>query len=474
MQLRPHQEHDIGLLRKDMAQHQRVLYQLPTGGGKTVVGSFILNGVYQRQRRALFVVHRQELLLQTSRKLDECEVSHGLIAPNMTMTRDYIQVGMIQTLVKRLERLEEPDIIIIDEAHHACSASYAKLLACFPAARVLGLTATPCRLDGKGLRSHFDHLRSGPPVKWLIEAGYLAPYRLYAPSVMDLSGVGSQGGDFKRGDLEKAADKAKITGDAVSHYMKLTPGQRAIAFCVSIAHSQHVAAQFNSMGIRAQHIDGTEEPCRRTALMEAFARGEIKLLTNCDLVSEGFDVPAIETVILLRPTQSLSLYLQQVGRGLRIFPGKTHATILDHAGNVHRHGLPDQEREWSLEGMRKSSGKGGAHAAAINVATCEKCYAAFERKLRACPSCGHSAAPRARDVKHEAGELVEVDKSLVAFEKKKERSLCRTREDLEAYAKRWGYKPGWVDIQMQFREQRRAQYQQQSGGTGETILWDAG
>lgn len=455
--LRDYQQRDIVRLRNAIAGgSRRILYQLPTGGGKTLMMAWMAARAAERGKRTLFIVHRQELLIQASRTLETAGIVHGLIAPGFTMSRDAVQVAGIQTLVRRLERVIAPDLLIFDEAHHCPSRTWFTVFEHFPAATAIGLTATPYRLDGRGLNDIFETLVRGPTVRQLIDAGFLSDYTLFAPPTgIDLEGVRTRAGDFARDQLADAVDKPTITGDAVRHYLKLAPGKQAIAFCVGIDHSRHVADRFRAAGIRAEHVDGSEDGRRRARIMDRFAAGDIQVLSNCDLISEGFDVPAVQAAILLRPTQSLSLYLQQVGRALRPQPGKT-AIILDHAGNVLRHGLPDDDRDWTLEGRDRRGGRKPAEPD-IPVRQCPVCFACHA-PAPVCPSCGHAAESRGRDVAHVEGDLERIDLDALRRQRRHEVGRARTLEDLRQVEAARGYRPGWADHvwNARRRRQRRA------------------
>jgi DNA repair protein RadD len=298
------------------------------------------------------------------------------------------------------------------------------------------VTATPIRLSGEGLGDLFETMVQGPTVRELIELGALSPYRLFAPAGVDLSGVHTRMGDFVRGEIEAAMDKPSITGDAVSHYQKLAPGKRAVAFCVSVEHAVHVAEQFRAAGISAQAIDGGMDRTLRASVLSEFSAGRIQVLSSCDLISEGFDVPAIEAAILLRPTQSLGLYLQQVGRALRTHPGKTEAIILDHAGNVKRHGLPDEERVWSLDGSQR---KKGAQRSEVPVKTCGACFATVASMATHC-SCGFEFPVVKREVEQVDGELQEVDLATAVRMRRAEQGRAQSEQDLVEIGRKRGMK----------------------------------
>jgi superfamily II DNA or RNA helicase len=297
------------------------------------------------------------------------------------------------------------DLIIGDEAHHFTpDSSWGKVVAGFPSARVLGVTATPERLDGKGMGQMFDDMVMGPTVAELTAQGFLSHAVVYAPSAPDLGSVGTRMGDYVSKQLEDAMDKPIITGSAVKHYGKYADGKKAIAFCVSVKHAKDVAEDFRNAGYDASHIDGGMDDTERDGVLKAFEDGRVQILTSCDLVSEGFDLPSVEVAILLRPTKSLGLFLQQCGRAIRPHPDKERTIILDHAGNTARHGFIDDERDWSLaDGFVANRGKNAEKV--VSVRTCTACFA-VHKPTPTCPMCGHVYPVTARKVKHVDGDLV--------------------------------------------------------------------
>ncbi len=454
-QLRPYQEDAVSRLRTAYAAGARApLLVLPTGGGKTVVFAHICEGVSARGRRACVLVHRRELIHQASAKLHAAGVPHGIVAPGHTPTRDAIQVASVQTLGRRIGRGATPrpfDLLVIDEAHHACAGQWMGAIAAFPAARLLGVTATPERLDGKGLGraagGPFDAIIEGPGMADLIRDGFLVPVEAYAPpGTADTGGIATRAGDWARDQLATAVDRPTITGSAVEHYGRLSPGLPAIAFCVSVEHAKHVATEFRAAGWRAAAADGAMDPRARDAAIAGLGTGAVQVLTSCDLISEGLDVPAVGAVILLRPTKSLGLHLQQIGRGLRPAAGKGHLIVLDHAGNILRHGLPDEPRQWSLEGAARRPRADKPLLPAI--LRCPACFALHTRRA-VCPQCGHvHATAGGREVEHADGELVHIDAA--ARERLRQAPLrellagARTPDQLREIAKARGYKPGWA------------------------------
>lgn len=442
MNLRPYQQTLVEELRsKYSAGFKAPLLVLPTGGGKTFIFSYIAKSAAAKGLKVFILVHRQELLNQTSRSLDALEVRHGLIRPDYPEASMLpVQVASVQTLSRRLNRGHyDPGLIIVDEAHHATAGTWRKILDRFPTALTLGVTATPVRTDGHGLKDIFDCIVEGPTVRDLISEGFLVKPKVYGPPhQVDLTGVKRRGGDYDAKDLTERVDRPKITGDVISHYRKLADRQPAIAFCVSVAHAQHVAAQFRDAGYTAVCLDGSMHDAARRSAIEGLANGSINVLTSCDIISEGTDIPVVSVAILLRPTQSTGLFLQQVGRALRPAPNKEHAIILDHAGNCMRHGMPDEDREWSLDGEPKTKRKTDSEP---TVKQCDKCYHVYRPAPR-CPNCGHTPEIKDRKVTHTDGDLIEITE--VQRQKRQEVGQARTLEALIELAKRRGYSPGWA------------------------------
>ncbi len=343
--LRPYQVELKAAIYAALKTHRRVLAQLPTGGGKSVVIGDIVRDAMTRNKGVIVLAHRIELVDQLAERLAPYR-PHVIARGGHPDYRRDLHVAMVQTLSRRDPPLA--DLIIIDEAHHAVAGQYQRITDAMPNARIVGFTATPERLDGRGLGDIFDELVTGPTVRQLIDGGHLTESVVYATPLDGLSNVKTTAGDYNQGHLAAFMEKSVIRGDLVSSYRRFADVTQCIVYAANVALSRQYAAEYNAAGITAAHIDGGTADRERRAALAGFRWGAIRVLTNCALITEGFDVPACGAVQLVRPTKSLSLYLQMVGRALRPATGKDRAIILDHGENVMRHGFPDDERTWEL------------------------------------------------------------------------------------------------------------------------------
>lgn len=434
--------------------------------------SHIALNAIKRNRRVLILVHRVELLRQTGQKLSAFGIPHGYISTEHTQDDQWpVQVAMVATLRNR--KTDPFNLIIVDECHHTPSGTYQEVISRHPDAYLLGVTATPCRLDGKGLADCFDEMVQGPQIYELIQFGSLTPPVTYAPAVgIDLKGVRSVAGDYVRSALEEAVAKPSVTGSAVKEYTTHAAGRPCVVFCVSVKHAEQVAEEFRFQGYRAVSVDGNTDKAERDRMIQGLADGSVQVLCSCDIISEGTDVPAIEVGISLRPTKSLSLYIQQMGRVLRRHEGKTRALLLDHAGNCHRHGLITQHRQWSLEeGTEKKR-------TPSEIRQCLKCYAVYESSGTVCPECGTTPPPKPRELVKVAGELVPVEEAERAKQDAKRELWGRKSfDEWVAIARKRGYKVGWARFRFEAQEARyggkKACEVTGSGAVGDGTYWVA-
>ena len=394
MNLRDYQQQCIDDLRSAFAKkHRRVLLVAPTGAGKTVMFSYLTQKLTERGNRVLLLAHRDFLLDQIGGTLARFGIPHGFIAAKRKRELCHLtQVAGVHTLKNRVGKIAwQPDWIICDEAHHATAGSWNTIMQAYPAARVLGVTATPQRLDGKGLGDIFDHMVLGPRVQDLMDGGFLSRVRYYSPKTVSTDGMRTRMGEYDQAEAERAVNTRGVTGHAVEWYRNTCENAPAIAVCASIAHSENVAAGFREAGYRWQALHSKMSYADNQAAIWKLGNGELHGVSSCDIISEGFDVPVVTAAILLRPTKSLGLHLQQIGRVLRPAPGKERAIVIDHVGNVAHckanrwsliHGKAEDDRVWSLDGREKEKSE-------TPVRRCEACFAIIPAAEEVCPECGH-------------------------------------------------------------------------------------
>ena len=425
MELRGYQSDLINNIRAEIIAHKRrICAVLGCGGGKSVIQGMIAAEAAKKKNRVLFIVHRKELCQQIENTFRKCGVDFK-----------YCTVGMVQTLCRRVQKLREPKLILVDECHHIPSKSYRKIIDNFPNAVVIGFTATPVRMNEGGLGGVFESLIESVSTKWLIENHYLASYKYFSVDLADTQNLKTKRGEFDPGEVEKLMARTVIYGDTVENWKKFAEGRQTIVYCSSINTSKATAEAFQDAGIAAEHLDGAANKARREEIVADFRKGKIIVLCNVDLFGEGFDVPDCEAVVLLRPTQSLGLHIQQSMRSMRYKEGKT-AIIIDHVGNYLRHGLPDGEREWTLE--QKDAKQ--TQKQRIGVKSCPNCHAVMPATTPVCPNCGlrFRAEPEEPLVLEEV-QLHEIS-DLSYYDYKK----CRTFEELEWFRKTKKYKFYWT------------------------------
>ena len=458
IKLRPYQSKLIDDVRMKMRQgHKNVLIQLPTGGGKTAIASEMISTAVSKGLEQWFVCNRQELIDQTARSLYNCGIPFSYIANGYEYDpKKKVHVCSIQTLHRRLDRVKKPDIIYWDEcrmiASPTCSGVYWNNPKCFH----IGLDATPCRLSGEPLGDYFSAMVHGPSVRELISMGYLCDYKIFAPKVASFDGVGKRAGDYISSEIDDIMNQKKILGNAVREYQLRAAGKRNLVFCNSVAHSRNLRAEFSAAGIASADIDGSMNDLERRKTLEKFAKGEILVLTSVNLVTAGYDLPAIECVTLERPTMSVAMAKQMIGRGLRPHEDKEKLIILDHVNMWQTHGLPDDEYEWTLSGRKKPAKK-----TETQVKQCEKCYYVYPASLSKCPECSYEKPVAAREVDM-AGtndELVEIDPNQIRINRLKEQGQAQSKEDLEKLGLRRGMKPHnarrWADHVFKARQAKR-------------------
>ena len=442
MKLRPYQQSYIDSVRTAYLDGYKFpCVVAPCGSGKSWIIANIAKQTTDKGNHVLFLVHRFELCAQ----IEEDFTALGI-------PKHLYEVGMVQTVVRRLDRTVKPSLIITDESHHGLANSYRKIYDYFPKVLKLGFTATPIRLNGSGLGDVNDILIEEVDAVWLIENGFLAPYKYYAPKLIDTETLKLNSmREFSSTSIDQAVNENKIYGDVIKHYEELASGQQAIVYSHSVDASKEVASEFKDAGYNAAHIDGKTPKAERDEIIDDFRTRKIQILTNVDIIGEGFDVPDCSTVIMLRPTQSLSLFIQQSMRGMRYRPNKT-SIIIDHVDNVRRHGLPDAERKWSLKGKKKTESENE-----VAIKECENCYAVYLPEHKECPECGHK--PKVREIADyevdesaELEEVKEVESEEIVLDFR-EPSDCKSMAELVELGKNRGYKnpSGWAFHQAKLR-----------------------
>ena len=458
--LRQYQTNIINAVRDAYKQgHRKILIQLPTGGGKSVIFSKIIGSADEKKSETLFLVHRRELVKQASQHMTNEGVEHGIIMsgqlPNLT---HHTQLASIQTLWARAVKkarinLPKSDMVVVDEAHNG-GKTYERLYEFYDDAFLLGVTATPTRKNGKGLGHDFDCLilarDHGASVRQLMDAGFLAEASYMVPNIPDLEGVPSRGGDWVEEKLAQVMNDAKLIGDVVEHYRVHAMNRKMVAFATGVEHSRALVQKFNAAGISAAHVDGKTKLAERDQIVADFAAGKYKILSNCEVFTEGVDMPDVDGVILARPTKSLRMYLQMGGRGLRPKSDGGDCLIMDHTGNVLRHGPLDTDHDWDLnenETISEREAKKKKDDGEVKKEKdfiCSNCGYIFS-KQNICPKCGTPLTQQATDVETARGELVGLPKTKEP--KKKEASL-EERQDWYSmflmHAAEKGYSQGWA------------------------------
>lgn len=403
----------------------------PCGAGKSVVLSEMAKRATDNKKIVYFIVHRKELCDQIRNTF----IKYGV---NM----EYCKIYMVQTLVRRLNDVDIPDLLLVDENHHSTSNSYLKIFKYFSCYKI-GVTATPIRLSGEGFENINDILIDSVTAEWLIENKYLSPATVYSAPLCNVHDLKTKAGDYDKKISADVLDKNIIYGDVIKHWREKAFNTKTIIYCSTVKHAENTADKFKENGINAVSIDGTTNKIKRDEIIQKFRDGEITVLTNCDIVSEGFDIPDCECVILLRPTKSLTLFIQQSMRCMRYQEGKK-GIILDHVANTFRHGLPWQTREWSLKGVKKNKKK--KDVLAQNIYTCEICFCSWDKSAgRECPQCGEIKQANKGDIKNDQTiELIEIKKEMFKNAPYANYQDIKTFDEMCIFQKAKGYKFGWT------------------------------
>lgn len=436
--LRDYQREIYDLIRQELRKRKGVCAVLPCRSGKSYIMEEIVENAYKKGSKVLILAHRRLLLSQHA----------GIIK--------HARLESVFTEANHLGEHGQVDLIIIDEAHISAAASYQKVCEYYGCKRIL-FTATAKRLDNKPLNL-CETIINGVSADELIQRGYVAPYDLFAPKLnVDLSKVAMSGFDFNNEQLGEAMCDRKIYGDIIKYYRSLADGKQAIAYCVNIRHSESICDLFNENGISAKHIDATTSEKERESIMAEFRAGGFRILCNCNLISEGITLPECDCCLLLRPTQSETLYIQQACRCLTPRPGKK-AVIIDFVGNCYTHGMPTEKRVYSLE--RTERIRNPSREPGVIVRQCERCFLVYAGNGPICPYCGHDNGKTRKQI--EADEKAELER-VTAIEQKRARmevGMARSEQELMEIGRKRGYKnPGyWARCIMHARAKRNKDY----------------
>jgi DNA repair protein RadD len=422
------------------AGHRGVLGQLATGGGKTVIASYMVQKIVQSGRVCWFNVHRSELIKQTGNTFNAFGIPYGVICSGFKESpNELTQINSIMSLKNRLKKHRSPDYIFWDECQFMGATTWRNIFNEFPNARHIGLSATPVRLDGKGFADFFSSMVRGPTISWLIKEKYLSDYTIFCPTNFSTEGIKKTAGDFDSRQVAELMNKPTIVGDCFEQWNKYSRNLQTIAFSPNILFSESLVEQFRSRGVSAHHVDGTTPAGDRERIISAYAKGEIQFLSNCNLFIEGFDVPNIGCILDAAPTMSVARHLQKLGRGLRTAAGKEKLIVLDQWNGYLRHGLIDDDRDWSLEGRDSTKKKNNKNETPTK--RCPACFAANSSFNAYCTNCGHAFEVQKRTGPEQIdGDLQELDKAeFKKLRKKEEKNIKSLDEAIELGVLR-GYK----------------------------------
>lgn len=423
MELREYQQNCINLIRDEVRKgKKRILLQLCTGGGKSHIMGAIAASAITKGHKVLALMHRRQLVTQLCERFSECAVDPGIIMSGEESSLGcQCQVATCQTYARRLklEPIEtnrffiDASVIMIDEAHHALNDTYQKILSLYSDKIVIGVTATPILSSGIGMGQYFDSLVSTVTVQQLIDGGHLVKGIYYGPSTPDLSKLKTVAGDYEKTGLNKLMNNPKLIGDVVTNWLKLAGDKKTMVFAVKVDHSKALRDEFLKHGVTCEHLDAHSNDDDRSDVLQRFHRGETQVLCNVGLYTEGTDIPDLQCLVMARPTKSLGLHLQMVGRGARPYPGKDSFLVLDHGGNIDRLGFYEDEISWSLLGKELGYEKKVVRKKEKKLITCEMCSYIFTGPR--CPQCGHMVKHWNKMIEAEEADLVELGKNRKKF-----------------------------------------------------------
>jgi len=449
MKLRDYQNDAIAKARQSYINgNKSILICSPTGSGKSVILAEIIKSASAGGKKVLFLVHRREIIFQIQDYLKGYDIDHGIILSGEEFTDGHnVNIATVQTLHSRMKRryYKKADVIIIDEAHHGTSRTYLEVINAHRDNLVLGFTATPCRKNGLGLGHLFDDLIVVETISKLTEDGFLVPVRYYAPSEPDLEKVKISAGDYNLKQLDKVMSAPKLVGDVIENWLHIGEGRQTIVFTTTVKHSVAVCEAFNTVGITAEHVSGKTPKDERREIIDRFKDGDTRILCNCAVFTEGVDIPEISCVVMARPTKSLALYMQCIGRGMRPCIDKKDMIFIDHAGACLEHGRVDEITDWYLDKNNTNPVNEKRKERKSQPIECKMCGLVYTKQLK-CPQCGH--IPEVKEYGEEA-DFIDAELGEVFMKKPKvEEPIKRDKNEWYAqflgYAQSKGYSQGWA------------------------------
>lgn len=448
VELRDYQSGLIDKTRNSILDgNKKVIIVLPTGGGKTFIMAEIAKRSVDNGHKVLALMHRRQLVQQMQDRFRDYGLESGIIMSGEETDLDKnIQIGTIQTYHRRLQLYDtanpffiDASIVFVDEAHRSLSRTYKEALGTYQDKIVIGVTATPCLSSGVGMGRYYNSLINGVDVQELVDNGYLVPGRYYAPSKPDLDKIRTIAGDYDKKELGKRMNQVKLVGDVYENWAKLAGGLQTIVFAVNVKHSRALCEEFQRHNVDAEHLDAHSSEERREEVLNNLMRGETQVVCNVGLYTEGFDYPGAGCIIVARPTKSMGLWRQMVGRGLRPYPDKKECVVIDHGGCVDRLGFVEDDVWWTLDGKKQAFKKKVERKKEKTIMTCEECSYLFTGNR--CPQCGKEVTNYSKKIAALNAELVEVGKNKKQYTKlEKEKWYAQ----FEYYRRQKGYAPGWT------------------------------
>jgi superfamily II DNA or RNA helicase len=414
---------------------KRIIIQASTGSGKTIVAASIVSSALEKGKKVIFLVHLRQLAYQAMERFTDFgigdEVGMIMSGEEAHLGRS-VQIISIQTYIRRLQLDEiahnqwfkEADIVIYDECHSSIAKTRKAVLNLYKdSAIIIGLTATACRSDGRGLGEIYEDIVTCSNINELTDAGYLVPAVYFgAKHLPNLKNIPTVAGDYNQKELGKRVDKAKLVGDILENWLKIASDRQTVIFATNVKHSQHIKTVFEKHGINIEHIDAHTPEEERQDILRRFKNGDVQVVTNVGVFCEGADFPWASCVVLAKPSKSYGRFIQMAGRGIRPYPDKENCILIDHSGLINRHGFLDDEVEWSLDGKERAWQKKKPRKKEKKIMECEECRAMFSGPR--CSVCGHEIPDWGKKIETTDDELQEITRK---GQKKKKATMAEKR-----------------------------------------------